>query len=77
MTEFKCPDCGRVSHNPNDVLYRYCGACHRWWDEDGCATCVRGAHRWKFHPSRSDGGNYPTDPAIVCEECGAEYDEGT
>ena len=25
-----CPCCGRVSHNPNDVRERYCGACH-WW----------------------------------------------
>lgn len=30
---FKCPGCHRVSHNPNDVAQRYCGACKRWWDE--------------------------------------------
>jgi hypothetical protein len=25
-----CPQCGRTSHNPNDVKYRYCGACHQF-----------------------------------------------
>lgn len=30
---FTCPDCGRTSHNPNDVEHRYCGACH-WWTGD-------------------------------------------
>jgi hypothetical protein len=25
-----CPDCGRTSHNPNDVREGYCGACHAW-----------------------------------------------
>jgi hypothetical protein len=24
---FTCPKCGAVSHNPNDVRERYCGAC--------------------------------------------------
>lgn len=27
---FTCPRCGAVSHNPNDIRARYCGACH-WW----------------------------------------------
>ena len=27
---FKCPKCGRVSHNPKDVEHGYCGACHDW-----------------------------------------------
>ena len=27
-----CLVCLRTSHNPNDVLYRYCGYCH-WFHE--------------------------------------------
>jgi hypothetical protein len=30
---FTCPDCWRVSHNPNDAAQRYCGACS-WWTGD-------------------------------------------
>lgn len=29
---YTCPRCSKVSHNPKDVTYRYCGACH--WSED-------------------------------------------
>ena len=28
-----CPKCGTVSHNPNDVRERYCGACHAFHDD--------------------------------------------
>jgi hypothetical protein len=30
-----------VSHNPNDAKHGYCGACHRWSDDDGivCWFC--------------------------------------
>jgi hypothetical protein len=24
---YKCPKCGRVSHNPGDAIHRFCGAC--------------------------------------------------
>mgnify|MGYP001603945121 CR=1 FL=1 len=27
---FTCSKCGRVSHNPNDVQWKYCGACHEF-----------------------------------------------
>jgi predicted RNA-binding Zn-ribbon protein involved in translation (DUF1610 family) len=27
---FTCPKCGAVSHNPNDVKEKYCGACHEF-----------------------------------------------
>jgi hypothetical protein len=30
---FTCPICGRVSYNPNDEKYRYCGACHLFVDD--------------------------------------------
>ncbi|MET0405272.1 MAG: hypothetical protein ABW123_22850 [Cystobacter sp.] len=30
---FECPRCKRVSHNPNDALNRYCGACHEFFEE--------------------------------------------
>jgi hypothetical protein len=25
---FTCPQCGAVSHNPNDLAHGYCGRCH-------------------------------------------------
>jgi hypothetical protein len=30
---FTCPKCGAVSHNPNDVREKYCGACHLFFGE--------------------------------------------
>lgn len=29
-TEITCPKCGWVSHNPNDIEFRYCGHCHEF-----------------------------------------------
>jgi hypothetical protein len=28
-----CRHCNRTSHNPNDALYRYCGACDHFCDD--------------------------------------------
>lgn len=28
----KCPKCGMVSYNPNDIAEGYCGACHEWYE---------------------------------------------
>lgn len=28
-----CPRCGRTSFNTHDIAERYCGACHRFYDE--------------------------------------------
>lgn len=28
----RCPQCGWVSYNPNDVRERYCGHCHQYHD---------------------------------------------
>jgi hypothetical protein len=28
-----CLQCGMVSHNPDDVAQRYCGACHEFLDD--------------------------------------------
>jgi hypothetical protein len=28
---FSCPECQRISHNPNDLENRYCGNCHRFF----------------------------------------------
>lgn len=30
---FTCPDCGAVSHNPNDERERYCGRCHAFVED--------------------------------------------
>lgn len=30
---FTCPECGSVSHNPDDVRNGYCGHCHDWTGE--------------------------------------------
>lgn len=27
---FRCPDCGMVSHNPNDAINSYCGFCRAY-----------------------------------------------
>lgn len=27
-----CPECDRVSYNPNDILNRYCRSCHQYHD---------------------------------------------
>lgn len=27
---FRCPDCGMVSYNLNDITNAYCGKCHRF-----------------------------------------------
>lgn len=27
-----CRKCGRTTHNPEDVMYKYCGGCHEWLD---------------------------------------------
>lgn len=31
----KCLICGYTSHNPNDVIHRFCGFCHRFHDDAG------------------------------------------
>jgi hypothetical protein len=36
LRSFTCPKCHGVSHNPNDVANRYCGACH-WFVGDEVA----------------------------------------
>lgn len=33
-TGITCPRCERTSHNPNDVLNKYCGACFRFHNEE-------------------------------------------
>ena len=36
---FRCPRCGAVSYNPNDIRERYCGRCHVFVDD----LCEAGA----------------------------------
>jgi predicted transcriptional regulator len=31
---YTCPKCGRISHNPNDALNRYCGYCHIFEEQE-------------------------------------------
>lgn len=41
-----CHECGRTSHNPNDVRNRYCGNCHEFYhhrpdpEDDDCLLSV-------------------------------------
>jgi len=37
-TSITCPQCGRTSHNPNDVREKYCGACHQYHDTMNTTT---------------------------------------
>lgn len=39
---FICPKCNRVSHNPNDVAEKYCGACHLFVDEMATGSLGKG-----------------------------------
>jgi hypothetical protein len=32
-SKFRCPRCGAVSYNPNDLRERYCGRCHVFVDD--------------------------------------------
>jgi hypothetical protein len=38
-SKFRCPRCGAVSYNPNDIRERYCGRCHAFVDD----LCEAGA----------------------------------
>lgn len=33
VPSFTCPQCGRTSHNLNDVQNNYCGHCHLFWGD--------------------------------------------
>jgi hypothetical protein len=33
LDPYTCPHCSTVNRNPNDIRARYCGRCHRFWDE--------------------------------------------
>ena len=38
---FKCPKCGMVSYNANDIREGYCGMCHDWTFTPPDATVPR------------------------------------
>jgi hypothetical protein len=70
MTTFTCPRCKLVSHNPHDVVYRYCGACHQFvstWENAGAPAQYRwGACMGDFDIG-SIVGTGPTPEAAVEE----------
>ena len=33
-----CPHCGKTSYHPEDIKYRYCGACYRFHEGSGPST---------------------------------------
>jgi hypothetical protein len=35
-----CPVCHRVSYHPQDIAQQYCGACHRFHDDNVSDTTV-------------------------------------
>jgi len=45
---FTCPDCNKTSHNPNDEINRYCGACHKWFPADEDLELPEAAEPPKF-----------------------------
>lgn len=45
---FKCPKCGRVSHNPNDAIEKYCGSCHAFFDDNFSFDKVDTGHQEAF-----------------------------
>ncbi len=36
--QIMCLNCGRVSHNPNDVANKYCGHCHIFHEDTAPTT---------------------------------------
>jgi predicted RNA-binding Zn-ribbon protein involved in translation (DUF1610 family) len=56
MTAYTCPRCGMVSHNLKDAENRYCGACHRFEEDDAiefdCCDCGRHVIAWGHHVQR-------------------------
>lgn len=55
MDRYMCPRCGCVSHNPNDIEQKYCGACHRF--EETSAEAANSENRvrrltWRVEPKR-------------------------
>jgi ribosomal protein L37AE/L43A len=33
-TKFQCPECKRISHNPNDLKNRFCANCNKFFPEE-------------------------------------------
>jgi uncharacterized membrane protein YgcG len=42
---FRCPQCGRISFNHNDIAQRYCGRCHLFADDPPQSPAVQKAMR--------------------------------
>jgi hypothetical protein len=42
---FRCPQCGRISFNHNDIAGRYCGRCHLFADDPPQSPAVQKAMR--------------------------------
>jgi hypothetical protein len=54
-TTYTCPRCGRVSHNPNDLANRYCGACHLF-EDDLIRELIATEHLWRVSSPRFVAG---------------------
>lgn len=58
----KCLTCGLTSHNPNDVVHRYCGRCHNYHETPlKFLLVMRAADMRRIHPQ--------TDWTYFCSLC--------
>lgn len=48
----QCLKCGRVSWNPNDVAYLYCGYCHQFHDSSAVEPWIDNPVVGGSNPSR-------------------------
>ena len=56
-----CVTCGLTSHNPHDVAEHYCGACHRFHDDDSSPLAQPALHeRPGDERDEGDGGKAAT-----------------
>lgn len=44
---FTCPECGRISHHPEDLEHGFCGACHAWTGIPAAERLRLWAARWE------------------------------
>ncbi|KKM93620.1 hypothetical protein LCGC14_1206510 [marine sediment metagenome] len=68
---FTCPNCGMVSHHPDDISHQYCGNCHKYVDCKG-VNCPQYTYRCIAYQEPSADcplkGGYLIKPIDMSEE---------
>lgn len=58
-----CRRCGRTSHNPSDVLHRYCGSCHVFHEGHQMSESKR-RRQYEALPPKDRLGDAPIEAAL-------------